>query len=172
MGPGTNAWGNEFPFERPIKPRYLPVPDLETAPLGVRLRFLRKRRGLTISALEKATGVSHNAISALERAAVTPEPRVLARILAFFAHEAAAVFPGKGDVFDRIIPPTSPGAWLANLRLRKGLRQRDLARIMGVSKVAVWKYEHDHMKPPDKAIRRLEKAFGVRGPAGTGGAHA
>lgn len=43
------------------------VPDLAKAPLGARLRFLRKRRGLSISQLERLTGISHGTISRIER---------------------------------------------------------------------------------------------------------
>ena len=161
--PGTNPCENEFPVERPIKPAYLAVPDLQKAPIGVRLRFLRKRRGLTIPELEKATGVGHNAISALERGAVPPKPWVLGPILAFYGQDAAPLFPGEGDIFDRVLPPTNLGAWLANFRLRKGLQLKDLARVMKVSKVAVWRYERNLMRPSNASLHRLRKAYKLKG---------
>ncbi len=157
--PQTDVCEKEFAVERPIKPVYLAVPDLKTAPIGIRLRFLRKRHGLTIPKLAAAIGISHNAISALERGTVEPKPWVLGPILIFYGQEAAAVFPGKGDIFDRIIPPTDFGRWLTNLQLRKGLKLDDLARVMGVSKVAVWRYERNIMKPSCVVVQRLQKAF-------------
>ena len=143
------------------------VPDLQTAPIGVRLRFLRKRRGLTIPDLEKSTGIGHNAISALERGAVPPKPWVLGPILTFYGQDAAVVFPGEGDVFDRVIPPIDLGAWLANFRLRKGLQLKELARVLQVSKVAVWRYERNIMRPSNISLERLQKAFKLTGLRGS-----
>lgn len=161
--PGTDECENKFEIERAIKPAYLVVPDLQTAPVGVRLRFLRKRRALTIAELQAASGVSHNAISALERGAVPPNPWVLGRILSFHGQDASIVFPGEGDIFDRIIPPASLGACLTNIRLRKALQLGDLARVMKVSKVAVWRYERNLMRPSNVALQRVRRAFKLNG---------
>ena len=40
-------------------------------------------------------------------------PWVLGPILRFYGQEASVVFPGVGDVFDAIIPPTDLGSWFA-----------------------------------------------------------
>lgn len=161
--PRTDVSGNEFDLERPIKPVYLALPDINTAPIGARIRFLRKRRGLTVFGLADATGVSHNAISNLERGAVPPKPWTLGPILSFFGAEAVGIFPGAADAFDAVVPPTDFGAWLNNFRLRNGLQLKDVAEKIGVSAVSIHYYEQGRRTPGPEVIKRLRRAFKLNG---------
>jgi transcriptional regulator with XRE-family HTH domain len=131
--------------------------------MGLRLRFLRKRRGLTVIGLSNATGVSHNAISSLERGFSVPKAWTLGPILSFFGDEAAELFPGGVDAYDSIIPPTDFGAWLNNFRLRKGWPLKSVARVVGISAVAVHYYEQGRMKPTPAVIKRFRKGFKLNG---------
>ncbi|MDE2038435.1 MAG: helix-turn-helix transcriptional regulator [Elusimicrobia bacterium] len=159
--PRTDLSGNEFNLERQIKPTYLLLPDLQTAPIGVRLRFLRKRRGLTIRDLEKATGVSHNAISHIESSATRFNVAAVGRLLGFLGDAARDVFPGDDDAYDQIIGTRDFGAWLMNSRLRRGLRQVDLARLVGISPVSLCRYERRAIEPGPRVLERILKALGV-----------
>ena len=105
------------------------LPDLGTATLGARLRYLRRRLGITRTLFATGTGVSRGAIGRLEQdKARTLNPWVLGRILPFLASRYKEVFPEtQGDPYDFLVPPTTFGAWLRNQRMRRGLQQRDLA---------------------------------------------
>jgi transcriptional regulator with XRE-family HTH domain len=113
--------------------------------------------------LAHATGVSHNAISCLERGVCAPKAWTLGPILSFFGAEAARVFPGGADAYDSVVPPTDFGTWLNNFRLRKGLQLKDVAVKVGVSAVSIHYYEQGRMKPAPAVIKRLRRAFKLNG---------
>ncbi len=163
MLPQTDPWGNQFGVEREIKPVYLPLPDLQTAPIGVRLRFLRKRRGLTIPDLEQLTRISHGSISRLETGSAPVNIAAVGKILAFFGPNLAEVFPDGQDPRDLLAPVSNFSSWLRNFRMRKGLQQVELARILRVSKVTVCRYERNRSRPQEVILKRLKKAFNLDG---------
>ena len=47
-------------LKRTIYPVYLRIPDISTASLGARIRYLRKRLGYTITSLATMTELGHN----------------------------------------------------------------------------------------------------------------
>ena len=161
--PQSDPGGNQFGVERAIKPVYLPLPDLQTAPIGVRLRFVRKRRGLTIPELGRLTGISHGSISRLETGSAPVNIAAVGKILAFFGPNLAEVFPDGQDPRDQLLPVSDFASWLRNFRMRKGLRQVELARILRVSKVTVCRYEQNRSRPQEVILKRLKKAFKLDG---------
>jgi transcriptional regulator with XRE-family HTH domain len=163
-GPRRCVAGNEFGLPRPIKPVYFVLANPTKASLGQRLRFMRKRLGLTIEGLSRKCRVSHNAIAQLERNETRVQPWVLGRILPILANRFEEAFPeSKGDPYDFIIPPTSFGSWLKNLRLRRALKLGDLAAVLKVKPFTVIRYEADLSKP-DRAVReRLRSALKLNG---------
>ncbi len=54
------------------------------------------------------------------------------------------------------------GARIKQGRLAAGLSQRELGRAVGLSAMALSKYENDQIKPSSDALLRLGKALGVR----------
>jgi len=54
------------------------------------------------------------------------------------------------------------GSRIKQGRLAAGLSMRDLADEVGLSAMAISKYEHDQIKPSSEALLRLGKALGVR----------
>ncbi|MEK7388436.1 MAG: helix-turn-helix transcriptional regulator [Elusimicrobiota bacterium] len=69
-------------------------------------------------------------------------------------------FPGaKGDPYDLLIPPTTFGGWLKNLRMRRGLKLKDLARSLKVRPFTVIRYEADVSRPDRTILKRLRLAF-------------
>ena len=141
------------------------LPDLGTAILGARLRYLRRRLGLTIALYATGTGVSHGAIGRLERDKLrTLNPWVLGRILPFLASKYKEVFPEtQGDPYDFLVPPTTFGSWLRNQRMRRGLQQRDFARLLGVNRESIRRYEANETKPIPAVRDRLRKVFKLNG---------
>lgn len=58
-----------------------------------------------------------------------------------------------GDIYDFLIPRKDFGSWLKNFRLRRGIRQVDLARMLGIHKVSLHRYEKN-VSRPSKALSR------------------
>jgi len=82
---------------------------------------------------------------------------------AYFGEDACGVLANGGDPFDQAIPVTDFGSWLRNFRMRRGLKQSELAKTLGVSKVTVWSYERQGSKPGPRIIKRLRRRFKLRG---------
>jgi len=141
------------------------LPDLGTATLGARLRYLRRRLGITRTLFATSTGVSRGAIGRLEQdKARTLNPWVLGRILPFLASKYKEVFPEtQGDPYDFLVPPTTLGGWLRNQRMRRGLQQQDLAKLLGVNRESIRRYEANETKPAPAVRDRLRKVFKLNG---------
>ena len=122
--------GSGIVIKRPISPSYAPHPDFPAATLGARLRYLRKRLGYPMTTFATMTRLSHNTIAKVERNEMKSiQPWVLGRMLPFFLARFKEAFPdAHADAYDYLIPPKTFGDWLRNFRLRRGLRQGELAR--------------------------------------------
>lgn len=88
-------------------------------------------------------------------------PRILGRILKTLGDKAKEVFPGTRDIFDFLVPPRDFGSWLRNFRLRRGLQQTELARILGIHKVSLYRYEKGASKPDRQVLQRLVQVYGL-----------
>ena len=164
MGPRWDLAGNKLPLKRRIKPTYFVLPDPSKATLGARLRFMRRKTGLTINQLAHKARLGHNVIASLERGKTrTLKPWVLGRILPFLAPGFKEAFAeARGDLYDFLAPPDTFGGWLRNLRLRRGMKQKELARALGVSRESIRRYEGDLSRPAKAVSKRLEEVFGPR----------
>lgn len=130
------------------------------ATLGTRLRLLRKRLGVTLDQFSQKAGLSRNAIARLERDELSQiDPRVLGKVLAHLGDRLQEAFGGL-DPYDFLIPPTTPGNWLRNQRLRKGMAQRQLARALKVHVFSVVRYEKGRSFPDDAVRKRMAKVLG------------
>lgn len=91
--------------------------------------------GLTIEEFSKTTGLSHGAISRIERDAHRVlEPWILGRIIPQLQSRLGEVFPEmKGDPYDFLYPRDTFGGWLKNFRARRGLLQNEVAEALVVS---------------------------------------
>ncbi|MBI3548233.1 MAG: helix-turn-helix transcriptional regulator [Elusimicrobia bacterium] len=139
------------------------VPDLQKTPIGARIRFLWKRQGLTIPDLERRTGISHGTISRLERDSRAVNVAAVGKLLAYFGRDLREAYPDGLDAADQLVPISDFGSWLRNFRVKKGLRQVELARILGVSKVSICRNERNHSRPQYVIVERLKKAFNLNG---------
>lgn len=141
------------------------LPDLSKATLGARLRYLRKRLGVTLEEFSQMTRLGHNTIAKIERGETRKiQPWVLGRILPALAGRFKEAFPeAAGDPYDFLIPPTTFGGWLKNFRMRHGLKLKDLARTLKVRPFTVIRYEADESKPAREVQENLKRAFKLNG---------
>jgi len=157
--PGPDAEGKKLFLEKSIR-NWTPIlPDPSNAPFGARLRYLRKRNGLTIFDLARLTGVSHNPISRIERGVGEADPAILGRLIAYFGEDACDVLGGDVDPYEKAIPVSNFGSWLRNFRMRRSLKQNELAKTLGVSKVTIWSYERLGSKPKPNILKKLRRRF-------------
>jgi transcriptional regulator with XRE-family HTH domain len=146
-----------------------------------RLRSLRKKRGLTQAGLAEAAGITERMITAYETQGVTPP----ATVLPFLASALGATVDqllGVDDVQglapepQREAKPTRGrskasrmdrgtsfrfGSRLAELRLARGLTQRELGEAVGISNRMVAYYERQNGSPSVTLLQRLADALGV-----------
>lgn len=129
------------------------------------MRYMRRRLGLRIEDLSAKSGVSHNAISRLERNdAKKVHPWVLGRVLPFLASRFKETFPeAGGDPYDFLIPPTTFGGWLKNFRMRRGLKLKDVAHALNVRPFTVIRYEAGTSKPNAEVRRNLSRVYRLNG---------
>lgn len=129
------------------------------------MRFMRRRLGLRIEDLSAKSGLSHNAISRLERNATRKvHPWVLGRVLPYLAAQFKETFPeAGGDPYDFLIPPTTFGGWLKNFRMRRGLKLNTLARALKVRPFTVIRYEADATKPALAVRQNLRRVYRLNG---------
>lgn len=152
-------------FKRRISPSYVALPDLSKATLGARLRYLRKRLGVTLEEFSQMTRLGHNTIAKIERGETRKvQPWVLGRLLPSLADRFNEAFPeSAGDPYDFLIPPTTFGGWLKNFRMRHGLKLKDLARVLKVRPFTVIRYEADETMPAKEVRAQLRRAYRLNG---------
>lgn len=134
--------------------------------MGARLRFLRRKAGLSLDDLAGKSGLHRNILSRLERdkGRDANQPWVLGRILPSLAGRFKEAFPeAKGDPYDFLIPPTTFGGWLKNFRMRRGLKLKDLAIALKVRPFTVIRYEADESKPNSEVRGNLRRAYRLNG---------
>lgn len=107
--------------------------------------------------------MSPNALLRIERDEGPPNDWMLGKILRCLGDKAREAFPGAQDVFDFLVPPKDFASWLRNFRMRRGLQQAELAKILKVSKVTVCHYESRYCKPRPVIQERLRRAFRLNG---------
>lgn len=141
------------------------MPDPTNASLGERLRYLRKRLGVTLEEFSQMTRLGHNTIAKIERGETRKiQPWVLGRLLPALAGRFKEAFPETdGDPYDFLIPPTTFGGWLKNFRMRRGLKLKELAQALNVRPFTVIRYEANETKPTPVVQANLRRAYHLNG---------
>ncbi len=124
---------------------------------------MRRNLGLTQEDLSKKTGVQCSVITRLERDKTSPRraPRILGRVLPALSGRFKQAFPEtNGDPYEFIYPPTSLGGWLRNHRARRGLKIRELSKLLGVQPFTVIRYENNVSLPDSRIRAKLHALFG------------
>jgi DNA-binding XRE family transcriptional regulator len=107
--------------------------------------------------------LGHNTIAKLERDELKIiQPWILGRILSVMQGRLREVFPDvRGDIYDYLIPPKTFGYWRCNFRVRRGLRQGELAKALGVNKYTITRYEANQSKPNNVVRRQLKEIYNL-----------
>ena len=85
------------------------------------------------------------------------------KLLAFFGRGAAEAFLAGQDIHAQLVPVSDFASWLRNFRIRKGLQQVELAKMLGVSKVSICRYERNVSKPQDVVLKKFKRVFKLNG---------
>ncbi|MCB4756953.1 MAG: transcriptional regulator [Elusimicrobia bacterium] len=154
--------GNCIELVRWLTPEYQMPFDYSKATLGTRLRYLRRRAGITITQLATQSGISHNSISRLERASsFKVNPTILEKLMQVLGVKLQEISPETdGDCYDLLIPPKTLGSWIKNARMKKGLQQKKLARLLGVNRETVRRWERDIVHPNSGLKPQLVQILG------------
>lgn len=164
-GPGGEHLTRSLNVKKRVYSGRFLLPDPTKASFGARLRYLRRRLDLTIGEFSKTTGLSHGAISRVERDAHRVlEPWILGRIILQLQGRLGEVFPEtKGDPCDFLYPRDTFGGWLKNFRARRGLLQNEVAKAMAVSTETIRRYQDNECKPSKRNLFKLKAVFGLNG---------
>ncbi len=155
---------------------YLPTPDTrrtvpplsDTATIGARIKYYRLQKGLTQEQLARSCGTSRAHIIDLEKNKISnTKPQAIQDIA-----NALQISPLKlvtstnrnnkgGNFIDYIIPPVSLGARIKNLRLKKGITQKELVRRTKLSKDCIWRYEKNIAKPNRNILMKIARSLNV-----------
>jgi len=115
---------------------------------GRRLRLLRRRNGLTQSALAAAAAISRPSVTAYETGTAVPSPRV-----------AAALAAALGVSIDHLTLTDADRAGLADLRYHAGLTQAQIAEHLGVSRNTFPGIERGERPPTPAQIAQLAELY-------------
>lgn len=146
-----------------VKIEHFLPPDLKIAPLGARIRYIRRRFHIPYTALAAGAGISPNTVLRLERGEAKTPDWAISRLLRYLGPKLAEAFPGTDDVYDFLIPPKDFGSWLRNFRLRRGMQQKDMAKALRVHKVTICRYEKNVSKPNQAVLERLTRRMKLNG---------
>ena len=110
-------------------------PSSPTSAIGVHLRQLRQKRGLSLSAVSKSVGISLGFLSALERSHMTASVATLRKLARFYRTNILDFFdPSESD--SRLVPPerrkvleTGPGVRMELLAWGNTVMEPHLFRI-------------------------------------------
>lgn len=143
--------GNDTAFESS------PPPSL----FGERIKELRKSHRLTMKKLGELIGVAQNTVSNWENGKRQPDYGTLTFLAEYF-NVSTDYLLGKDATTER--PSTTPsifGERLKNLRLEKGLSQREIAEHLGLTQQAYAYYETGDREPGLKTLLALSSILNV-----------
>lgn len=121
--------------------------------VGSTVRSLREQKGITVTELARATGLSPAHISEIERGRSAPSIRTLEKLA-----RALGVSPG---VLVRSVGANGVGEKLRRLRERLGLTQKEVAQKAGVSYGLIGQIESGRTQSSVTTLSLLAEALGV-----------
>ena len=134
--------------------------------IGDRIRNLRVQTGLTIDQIVNQRDIPRSVLNRYERNEIDKlDPWTLEKIAKALEIDPIELLVSETDVkdiFDYFCPPTTLGAKIRNLRLKKHLQQKDLAKMLGIHKVSLCRYEKDQCKPDKQIILKLEQILNTK----------
>lgn len=127
--------------------------------LAVRVRELRRERGLTQRELAQAAGLSRSVVARIEQGNAKPHPDSLAAI-AYTLGLSVSDLAGEETGLERDILAEF-GCRLRNLREAEGLTRQELGQAVGVTAATIATYECGRVCPQKKFLAALAERFGV-----------
>ena len=147
---------------------YLPTPDRRfTIPviqdlkgIGNRIRYFRLKKGLTQNKLAKISGVSRSYLVKIERENPSfLNPKYLQKIAKALRISPIKLISNNGSskkhLIDYLIPPTTLGKKIKNLRIKEGLTFKEFTKRLKVSKDTTWRIEKGISIPDKKILERI-----------------
>jgi transcriptional regulator with XRE-family HTH domain len=134
--------------------------------IGDRIRNLRVQKGLTIDQIVNQRDIPRSVLNRYERNEIDKlDPWTLEKIAKALGIDPIELLVSETDVkdiFDYFCPPITLGAKIRNLRLKKHLQQKDLAKMLGIHKVSLCRYEKDQSKPDKQIILKIEQILNTK----------
>jgi transcriptional regulator with XRE-family HTH domain len=139
-------------------------PVLQT--LGSNIKRTRLEKGLTQLELSKLSKVNLSNLVAYEKDRLKNlDPFIIQKIARVLQINETKLFPNAPDdakdAIDVLCPPVTIGSRIKNFRLRKHIQQKDLAKLLGIHKVSLCRYEKDVTCPDVKMQIRIEEVLKI-----------
>ena len=130
---------------------------------GELLRVYRHARGLTLTALSDASGISRTSLNLYEKGVRTPNVESLCS-LCDSLDVSADVLIGRTEA--KLPAPMQKkqscfGEILADIRIGRGLTQADVAKGAGLSQNTIFAYETGRREPSLGSIKKIADYFGI-----------
>lgn len=125
--------------------------------LAENLKYLREKKGMTQESFASMIGeIGQKAVSKWETGEREPELSRLIKIAKFFDVSI-------DDLLLKDLRPPVPkhAENIRYLRLKHGMNQEDIAKLVGVSKATACKYENGNVEPTVAQLLTLADFFGV-----------
>ena len=141
-------------------PVNLKNPDLT---LGNRIKALRIKAGLKQADLAESAGIGTSVLARYEQGRIIDlTPQVLQKIASILNIEPLELLPvpnhpNSRKFLDYFCPSDSQGSRIRKLRLSRNLQQDELAKMLGIHKVSVCRYEKDRSKPSKIITENIDK---------------
>ena len=125
-------------------------------------KVLRIKNGLKQAELAESAGIGTTVLARYEQGKVIDlTPWVLQKIAKALKIDPAELLTGSGqannkDFLDYFCPSDTYGSRLRKLRLGRNLQQKELAEMIGISKVSICRYEKERSKPIKRIMLKLE----------------
>ncbi|MEW6558110.1 MAG: helix-turn-helix transcriptional regulator [Elusimicrobiota bacterium] len=127
------------------------------------MKALRVKNGLNQANLAKSTGLATSIIGRYEQGRILDlNPSVLQKIAKALNVTPLELLPpavrtGFKDIYDYFCRSDTWGGRIKKLRLKHHLQQKDLARMLGIHKVSLCRYEKNHSKPDTETVRKISQ---------------
>lgn len=131
--------------------------------VGKRIKYFRIKQEISQESLAQHSCLSVSIIGRYEQDRVSnPDPLVIQKIAKVLSIDPSKLVGSNGtgeseDFYDYFCPNNTFGSKLKKARLKQGIQQKDLAKMLGVNKVSVCRYEKDQSKPDKEIISKLSK---------------
>ena len=124
---------------------------------------MRIKSGLKQAELAESAGIGTTILARYEQGKILDlTPWILQKIAKSLNIEPVELLPGleqakNKDFLDYFCPSDTWGGRLRKMRLKRNLQQKDLAKMVGVTKAAVCRYEKDCLKPSNQVTVKINE---------------